>query len=171
MNIHPCITKAPAIGALALLAGCSKTPGEQTTEPGRDVAVTIRGANGESVRSLPLTLGDVNVTVDGRNVEPSTVEHAAIDLASREDRVAARFAVPSGARNVLVEIRFDDYGGFETTNGQAGVLIARGTSVKLDMPARAILESGRAEVLLDLAQSLAEAGGNARTFTPQLIGD
>jgi hypothetical protein len=168
MNMHLWMARASAIGALAMLAGCSNT-GEQTTSSnGRDVTVTIRGTNAEGVRSLPLALSDVNITIDGKAVS-ATSEPAAIDLASGEERVAARFTMTGGTEQVLVELKFDDYGGYESSRGQAGILVARGSSVVLTLPAAVVAEQGKAELTLDLARSLAETGGGeTREFSPQL---
>lgn len=160
--------RAAAIGTLALLAACSGSSDTTTTTPEtaetREALVTMRGVNAHALRSAMLTLSDVSVTADGKAV-PVQIEAPTLDLAKGDERVAARFQVPSGAENVDVTFDFDDYGGFEGKK-QAGVIDARGTRVKLTLPAREIAESGKAQLSVDVDRSLRVGDAERRVFTP-----
>jgi hypothetical protein len=161
--------RAAAIGTLALLAACSGSSDTTTTTSSetaeaRAALVTMRGVNAHALRSAMLTLSDVSVTADG-NAVPVRIETPTLDLAEGDERVAARFQVPPGAENVDVTFNFDDYGGFEGKK-QAGVIDARGTRVKLTLPARAIAESGKAQLSLDVDRSLHVGDAERRVFTP-----
>jgi len=159
--------KAAAISAVAVLAACGTNERETSvgsTDTAREAVVTLRGVNAEGVRSALLTLSNVEVSADGRAL-PTRVDGRTVDLAEGE-MVAARFAVPSGAQTVHVALSFDDYGGYELKNGNAGELDARGTRVLLDLPAETIASSGKAQVSLDLSRSMIERGGAQQLLAP-----
>jgi hypothetical protein len=167
MKTKSLAAKAAAISAFALLAACGTgqgdtsvgTTGSTGTGTAREAMVTLRGVNGEDVRSALLTLSNVQVSADGQAVD-ARVDGRTIDLADGE-MVATRFAVPQGVATVHVVLTFDDFGGYELKNGTAGEVDARGTRVLIDLPAETLASSGKAQVALDLSRSLIE-GGRAR---------
>jgi hypothetical protein len=167
MTIRRFMTTATTLTALATLGACGST-GETTspsTDQTREATLMLRGVNAEDVRSAPVTIGDVTVTVDGAAVA-ATAAPSAIDLALGEERMAARFHIPPGADRVHVDLRFDDYGGYEMRGGRAGVLDARGTRVTLELPAAALAANGRAEIAIDLARSIVAENANGVVFAP-----
>jgi hypothetical protein len=165
MKTKSLAAKAAAISTFALLAACGTGQGDTSvgttgsTGTAREAMVTLRGVNGQDVRSALLTLSNVEVSADGQAVD-ARVDGRTIDLADGE-MVATRFAVPQGVATVHVVLTFDDFGGYELNNGTAGEVDARGTRVLIDLPAETLASSGKAQVALDLSRSLIE-GGRAR---------
>jgi hypothetical protein len=167
MKTKPWTASAVTIGALFLLAGCGTATGEASSGPTQESEVTLRGTNSEDMRSTLLTLSDVEVTADGQPV-PARLSAATVDLAQPDERVAARFIVPAGAQRIRVMLRFDDYGGYEMTNGEAGMLDARGTRLNFEVPARDLVTSGKVQLSLDLAHSLVASAPERRVLAPNM---
>jgi len=167
MKTKSLAAKAAAISAVAVLAACGTSEGDKnvgSTGTSREAMVTLRGVNAQDVRSALLTLSNVEVSADGRALD-TRVDGRTVDLAEGE-MVATRFAVPQGAATVHVVLTFDDYGGYELTNGTAGEVDARGTRVLLDLPAETLASSGKAQVSLDLSRSLLESGQARQMLAP-----
>ena len=170
MKTKPWTASAVTIGALFLLAACGTATGEASSGPpqeSQESEVTLRGTNSEDVRSALLTMSDVEVTADGQPV-PARLSAATVDLAQPEERVAVRFTVPAGAEKVRVILRFDDYGGYETASGEAGMLDARGTRLNFEVPARDLATSGKVQLSLDLAHSLVASEPERRVLAPNM---
>lgn len=160
--------KAAAMGALVVAAACGTSEGDKTAErtgEQREALVTMRGVNIQDVRSALLTLSSVSVTADGRDL-PTRIDGRTVDFAAEGELVAARFMVPADAQSVQVTLSFDDYGGYELDQGQAGELDARGTRVQLNLPARDLAASGKAQVSLDVSRSLIDSGQEQRLLAP-----
>jgi hypothetical protein len=164
--------QAAKIGILALLSACGVgDQADTSTEPtshSSQALLTVRGTNTDALHSALVTISELSVIADGRSV-PVGIDTARLDLAQTDERIAARFHVPTGAKTIRVMIRFDDYGGYEARNGESGVLDARGTRLSFELPAAALASEGKAQLSLDLARSLIQQRAELQTFTPHFV--
>jgi hypothetical protein len=145
-----------AIGGLAFLVACNANEPVDRTEPTgqtSEALVTISGTNTQDLRSVLLTISELTVVADGRAV-PVRIDTAKLDFAQPDEGIDADFQVPVIATTIGVTARFDDYGGYEVRNGEAGVVDARGTSLSFDLPVKSLLTTGKAQLSLDVTRSL-----------------
>jgi len=151
-----------ALGIMLLATACNddKVAFPETTE----ATLAVTGVNPVEFRTALLAFGDVEITADGQQL-PATVDKALADLAKGEE-LSLRLPVPENAQQIEVRIAFDQYGGFDAGR-YAGHIDTRGTMMKFVVPARELIDGGKAVVQLDLGRSLAGVDPERLTLLPQ----
>ena len=123
------------------------------TVEGTRTALRIKGVDIGNYSALLAQVRDARVLVDGRRIDVE-VDGDFVDLA-RDGHAwtVGTFALPAGAKQVEVELEFDDYGGFQTDSA-AGMVNLRVPNVRFVAPAAYFAEHSHAVLHLNLNRSL-----------------
>jgi hypothetical protein len=148
-------TRAPDTGAEPAPAGATW------------MELRLLGENGGAYDAALMTVSEVEVTgPDGLEL-PVSLQAGTIDLAQAgEPWKVARFAVPAGTEQVVVRLRFDDFGGFEAKAG-TGVIETAGVPIQFEMPVSDLRGHDGAVIFLDLERALRPSEEGNLLLVPQ----
>lgn len=147
---------AAALCALPLsVAACSGDG--KVIRSGQAANVTVTGVNTSGVGELSLGVSDVSATVDGKETPVSGIS-GVLDLVNGGAQSVGRFSVPGNATAVSVIVTLDDYGAYESADGSAGSVDARGKVLSFSLPASAL--DGTIAASLDVGRSLTSGSGD-----------
>jgi hypothetical protein len=164
------------LAVLAMACGSSSdrsraaatVPGDVVEQTVPEVAaVRIRGTNDAGLDAFLVDVLDVEVTVDGVPVELDFTGVETMDLTNLDHawRVAL-FDMPDAESTVCVHIELDTPGIF-MQGETSGEVDTCGLPIEFCAPGERFQQSGHAVILLDLASSIVDVGGEL-ILLPQL---
>ncbi|HLT30153.1 MAG TPA: hypothetical protein VK013_08915 [Myxococcaceae bacterium] len=134
-----------------------EAPEPGVTQQGLRATLRLQGIGIGAYTAVLGQIRSVEVRVDGVEQEVR-LERGSVDLARTGHAwKLATFTIPDGAREVSVALRFDDFGGYESSAG-AGMVDLRVPPLRFSAPAENFIEHRHAVVHLDVARSLLDRG-------------
>lgn len=159
--------------AALLLAGCT-TP-ETTPATTNDVTPTtqtlradlrLRAVNAADFQQLLLRANRIEIRADD-TVLAIDEEGLFADLADENQAwKLGSFDLPSGAKNLTVELTLDEIAAWESVD-DAGQLDVNGTTISFTVPAEYVARNAKAVVVLDTGRSVLDTGDGRRGLVPQ----
>ena len=141
-----------------------ETPEPGVTQQGLRTTLRLRGVDTGAYTAVLGQIRSIEVMVDGVEQEVR-LERGLVDLARAGHAwKVGTFTIPDGAKEVSVSLRFDDFGGFESAEGN-GMVDLRVPPLRFSAPAESFVEHRHAVLHVDVQRSLL-ARGEGRLLLP-----